>query len=167
MTEKICKFCGAVYKNQNKHYCSRECAGKAKQGYKTCPVCGKVFKDSACNPTVCCSLECSRKHRSDLHAQGIYDESIEKMRSGFRDFVDRTDPEDRWTAKGWVICSPSGEIIECRNLLNFIREHPDMFDGTPRQAFDGFMKIKATRQGKRPKCPSRSWKGWTLISWSE
>lgn len=125
------------------------------------------FKDSACNPTVCCSPECSSKHRQDLHAQGIYDESIAKMRSGFRDFVDRTDPEDRWTAKGWVICSPSGEIIECRNLLNFIREHPDMFDGTPKQAFDGFMKIKATRLGKRPKCPSRSWKGWTLISWSE
>lgn len=167
MDNKICKFCHRQYKNKNLYYCCKKCEGLAKQGYKTCSVCGKIFKDPASNTTVCCSPECSRKHRSDLHAQGVYTESIKKMRSGFRDIVDQTDPEDLWTAKGWVICSPSGEVFECRNLLNFIREHPDMFDGTPKQAYDGFQKIKATELGKRPKCPSHSWKGWTLLSWSD
>lgn len=89
------------------------------------------------------------------------------MRQGFREKVDSMNPEELWTSKGWVICSPAGEVYECRNLLNFIREHPEMFDGTVKQAYDGFQKIKATDQGKRPRNKSKSWKGWTLISWSD
>lgn len=107
-----------------------------------------------------------KKHRSFLHQQGVYIDSIPKMRQGFREKVDTMGPENFWTAKGWVICSPSGETYECRNLKNFIREHSELFDGTVKQAYDGFQKIKASEQGKR-KRPTHSWKGWTLISWSD
>lgn len=166
MEEKICIVCGKTYRSRNKYFCSKKCMGLGKQGYKTCPVCGKIFADPSCNQTICCSRECSRKNRSLKHRQGVYDDSVEKMREGFREKVDAMRPEDFWTSKSWVICSPSGQVYECRNLMNFIREHQELFDGTPRQAFDGLQKIKASEMGKR-KFPSHSWKGWTLVSWSD
>ena len=166
MDEKICIVCGKTYRGRNKYFCSTTCAGLSKQGYKICAGCGKPFKDSPSNLNVCCSPDCSKKHRSSLHQQGVYEESIPKMRQGFRDKVDTIGPENFWTAKGWVICSPSGETYECRNLKNFIREHSELFDGTVKQAYDGFQKIKASEQGKR-KRPTHSWKGWTLKSWSD
>ena len=162
----VCVVCGAPKKARNKHYCSKKCMGLGKQGYKICPVCGKIFKDPSRNMTVCCSHKCSTRHREALHAQGVYDDSIKKMRKGLSDFAEKLQPEEWWTAKGWVICSPSGQVYECRNLMNFIREHPDLFDGTPKQAFSGFTVIKATMQGKRPRSKSKSWKGWTLVGWS-
>lgn len=96
----------------------------------------------------------------------MYDDSIVRMRQGFRDKVDNMEPGEMWTAKGWVIQSPSGKIYECRNLMDFIRNNPDLFDGTAKQAFDGFTAIKYTMQGKR-KFPSHSWKGWRLLSYSD
>ena len=162
----VCLVCGLAKPSKNKYYCSKKCMGLGKQGYKICPVCGTIFKGPSCNTKICCSAECSRKHRSDLHATGVYDESIKKMRKGFRGKVDEMDPEDFWKSKGWIIKSPSGQIYDVRNLMNFIRKHPELFDGTPRQAFDGFAKIKASRQGKR-KNPSYTWKGWKLLEWRD
>lgn len=141
--------------------------GLGKQNYKICPICGKKFKNSKTNDTVCCSRECSKIHRAQLHKNGVYDQSIKHMRAGFGKKVKEIGPERHWIAKHWIIESPDGKIYECDNLLNFIRENPDLFDGTTKQAFDGFQKIKMTEEGKRPKSPSRSWKGWHLISWSE
>ena len=51
--------------------------------------------------------------------------------------------------------------------MNFIRENSELFDGTTKQAYDGFQKNKATMEGKRPKAQSKSWKGWRLISYEE
>lgn len=162
-----CLVCGSVLNGRQIKYCSKKCMGLGKQGHKICPVCGKQFPEWIDSSTVCCSPECSKKHRKDLHKQGVYDESIFKMREGFSEKIEEIEPENLWTAKGWVIQSPCGEIYECRNLMNFIRENPELFDGTPKQAFDGFAKIKATIQGKRKKAPSKSWKGWTLLGWSD
>lgn len=167
MNKKYCAVCGAELRGRQIKYCSKKCMGIGKQHYKTCPVCGKKFKDSVTNLTVCCSEKCSKIHRQQLHQAGKYDESINKMRNGFSEKVEEIGREKLWTSKHWVIESPGGEIFECNNLLNFIREHPDLFDGTPRQAFDGFQKIKATMEGKRKKNPSRSWKGWTLLDYGE
>lgn len=164
--QKNCMVCGKALNSRQLKYCSKRCMGLGKQGYKICPVCGQPFPEWERSSKICCSPECSRKHRGDLHKNGAYEESIEKMRRRFSEKVSEIGPENLWTAKGWVIQSPDGTIYKCRNLLNFIREHPDLFDGTPNQAFDGFQKIKATMRGKR-KNPSKSWKGWTLISWSE
>lgn len=162
-----CVICGKPLTKSQKKYCSKQCMGLGKQGYKVCPVCGKRFPEWEQSSKICCSPECSKQHREELHQYGIYTESITKMRTGFSSKIETTAPEDLWTAKGWVIQSPDGTTYECRNLLNFIRENPDLFDGTPKQAFDGFAKIKATMQGKRTKAPSKSWKGWKLISWSD
>lgn len=164
--EKICAVCGKPLVRQQRKYCSKKCMGLGKQGYKICISCGKQFKSPACDMVVCCSTQCSRKHRQELHNNGIYDETMNKLHEGFRKKVNSLNPGEMWTAKGWVIQSPDGQIYECRNLKNFIQEHPDLFDGTTRQAVDGFVKIKASYLGKR-KNPCYTWKGWKLISWSD
>lgn len=160
--KKYCAVCGAELTGQQTKYCSKKCMGLGKQNYKICLVCGKKFKDSATNDTVCCSPECSKKHRELLHKSGIYNQSIGKMRSGFSCKIDEIGPENHWFSKHWVIESPAGKIYECDNLLNFIRENPDLFDGTVKQAYDGFQKIRGTMAGTR-KNHSHSWKGWRLI----
>lgn len=167
MNKKYCAVCGKELRGRQIKYCSKKCMGIGKQNYKVCPVCGKRFKDSVSNTTVCCSAECSKIHRENLHKSGLYDESIEKMRVGFSRKIEHIGREKHWVSKHWIIESPSGNVYECDNLLNFIRENSDLFDGTEKQAFDGFQKIKATQEGKRPKCPSKSWKGWHLISCTE
>lgn len=160
---KYCLVCGRKLEGRQKKFCSKKCMGLEKQGYKTCIVCGKIFKDSASNRNHCCSKECSRIHRQDLHKEGLYDKAIEKMRHNLNKKVEEIGCEKHWKTKHWVISSPDGKIYECNNLLNFIREHQDMFDGTVKQAYDGFQKIKASREGKR-KRPTTQWKGWHLIS---
>lgn len=164
--EKLCAVCGKPLIKQQIKYCSKKCMGLGKQGYKICPVCGKTFPEWERSTKICCSPECSKKYRSEQHKEGKYDDSIVRMRQGFQDKVNAMDPEEMWTAKGWVIQSPNGQVYECRNLMHFIRENPDLFDGTPKQAFDGFAKIKASYQGKR-KNPCYSWKGWKLLSYSD
>ena len=69
-------------------------------------------------------------------------------------------------AKTWIIQAPDGHVYEVRNLKAWLREHADMLDGTPGQAWDGLAKIKYTMQGKRQN-PSRQWKGWRLIQSGE
>ena len=165
--KRVCAVCGKDLCGRQVKYCSKACMGLGKQHYKICIVCGKRFKDSETNSTVCCSSKCSQIHRHRLHQSGVYGESIKKMREGFTKKIREIRPEDHWCAKHWVIQSPNGENYECDNLMNFIKTHPDLFDGTPKQAYDGFQKIKATEEGKRPKAPARSWKGWHLISWSD
>lgn len=167
MAKKYCAFCGNPLSGRQIKYCSKTCMGLGKQNYKICAVCGKKFKDSVSNDTVCCSAKCSHIHRAQLHQSGVYDNSVNSMRVGFSGKIKEIGAENYWCAKHWVIESPDGNIYECDNLMHFIRENRGLFDGTARQAFDGFQKIKATQEGKRPKSPSKSWKGWKLISCTE
>lgn len=161
--KKYCLVCGKELTGRQKKFCSKTCMGLGKQGYKTCVVCGKIFKDSASNGNRCCSKECSKIHRQNLHKTGVYDQALGKMHRNLNKKLDEIGKENHWITKHWVISSPEGRIYECNNLLNFIREHQDMFDGTVKQAYDGFQKIKASQEGKR-KRPTTQWKGWHLIS---
>ena len=164
--KKYCLVCGKELVGRQKKFCSKKCMGLGKQGYKTCVVCGKIFKDSASNGSLCCSKECSKINRQNLYKNGVYDQAIEKMHYNFNKKVQEIGKENHWIAKHWVISSPNGKIYECDNLLNFIREHQELFDGTIKQAYDGIQKIKASQEGKR-KRPSTQWKGWRLISCTE
>ena len=60
----------------------KKCYGKSKQGYKTCPVCGKKFPEWERSLKICCSKECSKKNREEMYKRGVYSESIDKMRKG-------------------------------------------------------------------------------------
>lgn len=161
---KYCHVCGKPLPPKHRTYCSRNCQSLDLQHKKVCVVCGKEFKDSPTNNRCCCSVECSAKHREQLHASGTYDVAVSHWLDGKSKFHAEHSGPDHINAKHWVIQSPDGKIYECRNLMYFIKSNPDLFDGTPKQAFDGFQKIKSTQKGKR-KNPSHSWKGWRLIDY--
>lgn len=162
---KECIVCGKEYAGRNKHCCSRACWSIARLNFRACVICGKLFQTPPSAGIVTCSPECSTAHRQQMHKAGRYD----GMQAALAAHVD--DPRfhpgiENMNAKVWVIRSPGGQTHECRNLMHWLREHADMLDGTPGQAWDGIVKIKYSMQGKR-RNPSRSWKGWTLIDWGD
>lgn len=161
--EKKCIVCGKELGSRQLKYCSNKCKGLDKQGYKKCVVCGKEFKESASSLRVCCSAECSRINRQIMGKSSDTSKMIKKAAAISKEIG----PEKHWNSRHWVIQSPDGKVYEINNLMNFIRENPSLFDGTPKQAFDGFQKIRATMEGKRPKAKAKSWKGWHLISYSK
>lgn len=155
-----CPVCGKKIPPKNKIYCSQTCYSEYRQNYKTCVVCGKKFPDAKANPTKCCSPECSKIHRHSFSkvSQNLLDKKEE--------FWEQHQGTEHINAKKWKIQSPTGQVYEMTNLKYFIRNNPDLFDGTEKQVFDGFAKIKASKQGKR-KNKSYTYKGWKLLSWSE
>lgn len=163
----VCILCGRTKPKRNKYYCSKACEANHRQHYRVCLVCGNTFKTSPTNDNVCCSAKCSSVHRQRMHENGVYENNMRRLREGNERFLGEYSGEKHVNAKFWELQSPSGQVYTCRNLMHFIKTHPTLFDGTPKQAFDGFAKIKATKQGKRPKSPSNSWKGWRLISWGD
>lgn len=165
-TSKICPVCKKEFKGRNRYCCSMTCWAKYKTNIKKCIICGQPFADSGSNDTLCCSRECSRKHRKNLYDQGVNDAALQKAHAALplRPLTGRFDTHVN--AKTWKIQTPDGKIYECRNLKNWLRDHADLLDGTVRQAWDGITKIKYTMQGKR-KNPSHQWKGWKLLEWGE
>ena len=163
----VCIVCGGTKSKRNKYYCSKKCESEFRQHYRICPICGKSFKVPPANDNVCCSKMCSSAHRRKLHKDGIYNTAVQHWQESKEQFQAEHTGEAHINAKHWVIQAPTGQVYECQNLMHFIKSHSCLFDGTPKQAFDGFSKIKATLQGKRPKAPSHSWKGWTLIDWRD
>lgn len=164
--ENFCIVCGNPLPSKNKKFCSRQCCSAHRQHYRVCPICHKRFKAPPANDNVCCSLECSAEHRRQLHASGVYTDSVNRWQEGKEKFYAEHSGERHINAKHWAIQSPTGKVYECQNLMHFIREHPDLFDGTPKQVFNGFTKIKASLLGKR-KNRSYSWKGWSLTDFSD
>lgn len=160
-----CPICGKP-KGRNKNACSMECYAKLKTNHKICIVCGATFADPQSNPTVTCNAECSKRHRQDLYGAGIYEDALAKAHEALpnRPLTGRF--ETHINAKDWVIQAPDGQKYECRNLKLWLRDHAELLDGTPQQAWDGIAKIKYTMQGKR-KNQSHQWKGWRLISWGD
>lgn len=160
-----CKVCGKSI-GRNKNCCSMECYAIYKSHKKTCIVCGKEFYCSPSADTVTCNAECSKCNRQIKHLNGSYNDSLNKAHEAIKTSPLTGKFATHMRAKEWVIQSPDGEIYRCRNLLNWLREHEDLIDGTPKQAWDGIVKIKYSMQGKR-KNPSKSWKGWTLIEFGD
>lgn len=163
---KKCPVCRKPITDSRSTYCSYKCAGKARQNYRKCVVCGKEFATPPSSPKVTCSPACSHQHRSEYHKKPEHLSITTKMREAHNKKYAALPPEEYPNAKSWIIKSPAGIVYECRNLLNWCREHRDLYEGTPKQAWDGLSKIKYSMQGKR-KNPSSSWKGWTLIDFGE
>jgi len=142
------------------------CWASFKSTPKMCIVCGKEFYDAPSNMTVTCGPECSVKHRQQMYLDGVNAGALQKAHEVAKDHPLTGRFETHMHAKTWIIKSPAGEIFECRNLKNWLRDHEDLLDGTVNQAWDGITKIKYSLQGKR-KNPSRQWKGWRLIEYGE
>ena len=167
MIERICPVCGKMYKtykNRNIRSCSMECYAKSKLNYKTCAICGKSFQCAVSNMSKCCSKKCSAENR---RRQKYVLDSLEKAHKGYGKSDICQPNENFFGARLWKIQSPEGEVYEFRNLMNFIREHGNLFkDSTIKQAWDGISKLKYSAQGKR-KRPSYSYKGWKLLKWGD
>lgn len=160
-----CPICGKLL-GKNKNCCSRACYSIFRRNVKKCIVCGEDFYCPECNMTVTCSKECSRLHRQQMHVDGKYAGTLEKAHEAAKNNPLTGRFETHMHAKTWKIQSPAGDIYECRNLKNWLREHEDLLNGTVRQAWDGITKIKYTMQGKR-KNKSHQWKGWRLLEWGD
>lgn len=163
-----CKVCGTPVKRKGHTYCSYRCAGLARQHYRVCIVCGETYKTPPSASRITCGKpECVSAHKVSLVEAGVYDEVMRKMLAAKAECeILRKGSPDHVNARSWVIQSPDGDVYECRNLLQWLREHEDMLDGTISQAWNGISKIKYSMQGKR-KNPSYQWKGWRLLRWGD
>lgn len=167
MTARLCPVCktNPVKRSRDKT-CSKACYGSLRQNMRDCVICGNPFPAPPSSLKITCSRACSADNRKRMAASGKYDEGLSRAHAQAPHSPLTGRFETHINAKEWVIQSPNGQIYKCRNLKNWLREHEDLIDGTVRQAWDGITKIKYTMQGKR-KNPSRSWKGWRLIAWSD
>jgi predicted nucleic acid-binding Zn ribbon protein len=160
-----CKMCGKKISRKGNQFCSRQCYADHKKNSKECVICQKPFFAPPSSQKICCSDECSVLHRQKLHRDGVYDKTNTKWKEKKEDYFAKHMGGEHPNAKHWVIQSPSGKIYEVTNLKHFIRQNINLFDGsTERQAFDGFVHIKASALGKR-KRPGYSYKGWKLLKW--
>jgi len=162
-----CKYCGSPVKDNRRRYCSRQCAGAARQNYRICVVCGCEFAAPPSAATKTCGKpECVKQCRKNASHLPQVMASVEKGRKEYNATPAGQRGPEFHGAKRWVIQSPDGTIYQCRNLLHWCRENEYLFDGTARQAWDGISKIKYSMLGKR-KRPVGQWKGWKLLSWSD
>ena len=172
-TNNLCPVCGNTEqarsdKGRNRLACSRACNSALRSNKKTCAVCGREFPCPPANNVSTCSPECRKILRARVFAgkQDVYMQSLGNAHAGYDASPVCQPDENNSHAKEWIIRSPSGKTYECRNLLHFIRENAELFDGTAKQAWDGLTKIKYSMQGKRRR-KSAQWKGWTLVKWGE
>lgn len=161
---KKCKVCGKQISRRT--YCGRQCYNSDRRNIKICVVCGTHFPAPKSSDTVCCSPKCSSINRSIKTKNGECGCDVRAMREKLKNDPRMRPDENHINAKSWVIQSPDGKTYEFRNLMNWIREHPGLIDGTPKQIFDGFEKIKASAEGKR-KHKSYTCKGWKLLGWKD
>ena len=160
-----CPICGNPL-GRNKKACSLACYSELKSHKRKCVICGTEFTCPPSADTVTCGLTCSTENRKRLAAAGVNTPALQKAHKMLPLSPLTGRFETHMHAREWVIQDPVGNIHKCRNLLNWLREHEDMLDGTPKQAWDGITKIKYSMQGKR-KRQSYQWKGWKLIEYGE
>lgn len=153
---------------------------------RKCLECGKEFICSPTDKIVTCSKECSRKRRSRLLTGHRHnEETVQKMSKSAqgRDMstvqkkgteAAKKSPkagrfETNSSAKRWVLLSPEKQIYECINLAEFVRKNSELFDIQPTdkevsRVCHGFFTIK--KNIKRKVGPV-TYKGWTLLNWSD
>lgn len=148
---------------------------------KKCVICGKEFQSPPSAKTITCSRECLSIRRGQvgrgrkLSEQARANMSEAAKKKGYTENLKKGTPasqkspksgrfETNVSAKEWTIISPFGVEYKCRNLNEFIRKNPELFDidGSEsewRRVRAGFSTIKRnTKLGKR----GQSYYGWTV-----
>lgn len=158
-----CPICGAPLKRKNQKYCSYACAGKVKQNYKICVICGKKFLSSpSARVSTCGDPTCTATfNRGISFAVG--------SAKYLSDYKKTTQPEHLPQSKSWVLQAPNGKIYECTDLSNFVRENLDLFDNKRHsQICNELYCLKASILGTNaPRRRRSEWHGWKVLSWGE
>lgn len=148
---------------------------------KKCVICGKEFKSPPSAKKITCSKEClcirrgqvsrgrklSEKARANMSESSKNRKHYDNLKGGTR--AAQLSPksgkfETNVSAKSWAIISPKGEEYYCRNLSNFIRKNPELFDidGSAKECHRivrGFYTIK---RNTRLNMKGQSYYGWTI-----
>lgn len=125
-----------------------------------CPVCGKVFRQSAIernnSQRVTCSEQCERSHRSKMHLESFhYDEETYKKIVEKRSKLPKMQATpDFFMALTYSLISPKGELFEGKNLAFFVRDHSDLFPNEKR-AYYGLSRLRPSIEH-----PRKKWHGW-------
>lgn len=74
--------------------------------------------------------------------------------------------EDHYFAEQYALCSPDGEIHRGRNIIEFVRANPELFDPADMEWKRGHCRASKGLSKLRPMltAPKPSWKGWTWQS---
>lgn len=153
---------------------------------KKCAICGREFNAPPTSKKITCSKICSAKRKSISHKdKKRNDETKEKMRVAAigRDMSVLREKgteaakkslkggrfETNSSAKYWVLLSPDKEIFYVTNLKNWLRENALKFDVKPTEKnvdrlAHGFFTVKRNIKKKEG---TITYKGWTLLNWSE
>lgn len=161
--DKICPVCGKAFSTNHKTaiYCSTTCRGEARKNYKICLVCGKRFPCTPCLDTICCSPECSAKHRREIYlTQDKYacvrGENLERIRS---EYAAAHQGEAHPGAKIYLLQGPDGRTHEATNLANWVREC-GLFDN-PRTALRA---LHSTNPESRSRKKCSNYYGWSILA---
>ena len=164
LTGRRCAYCGQPLHRSGTRYCSRRCAGLARQHYRECAVCGKPFSCAPSADTRTCSPACSAELRR-RKAKSL--SQWPKFLVSREEYQQNLSPEEQPRSKGWTLRAPDGAVYECRNLLAFFRANPDLISTSPETAARGIVVIKCSLTGSRKRNKTTQWRGWTLLDWDD
>jgi hypothetical protein len=123
-----------------------------------CPVCNEHLRLTATQALggkrrTCGRPECAAEHRRRIQAK-----TNESIRAAFLDHT-----RHRRT-KNWYLVGPDGTRHQCRNLEQWVRENPTLFNPEDVDPGTTYHRRRAatilTRLRPERKNPVKSWKGW-------
>jgi predicted nucleic acid-binding Zn ribbon protein len=141
--KRPCKVCGKPIPPYRK-YCSRNCLyadhswrkGPPRKKRGVCKICGGVIETT--RNELYCSAKChlsDPKFKEDVdrgHAISWLPEkriqAADVMRGRPQEAVLTAKGPDHCRATDYWLRSPDGRIFHGRNILEFVRQHPDLFD---------------------------------------
>lgn len=145
---------------------------------RKCIICGTNFKCSPSDKKITCSKVCSVERKRQSHKgksnqwslESRFKKSIEGQTNNLRKGTPAAliSPrsgsfETNINAKDWILIDPDGNEHQIRNLNLWCKNNAyDLFGREPEQVRAGFLQIKRSMQGKRPKNPAMYYMGWSL-----
>jgi len=178
MKYRNCKVCGNEFSlrrpSDTKATCSKQCAAIQKrikaQERRVCKFCGKDYFGLKGRLMTFCSNSCNIAYISTP-------DQVKRLTDPLRG-ITRTKPgqakgELHDVASEFSIKSPDGKTYQGRNLLNFVRENPSLFDKADVRWFP-VLKTKPNNKTCRAykgligalTCERfhSTWKGWVAVS---
>ena len=179
-----CEACGKrfIKKNTDSRYCSLVCyADERRQVEKIkCGECGKLFMQSRIKEKYCSQSCAGKSTTKKAWEKGLFknmkknpeaqsEAAKANWASGKFEGTSCEAGPNHHAGRIWRLRDPNNRTYQFKNLCEFVRNHPELFDpddviwgdGKPR-AVSGLQSISA--RSKHAHC---SWKGWTWFSQTE